>query len=49
MKYIATGRVHPERANISFGPIAWEIPGQGNVVASCELITSDHRAQHCHA
>ena len=36
MKYIATGRIHPERADISFGSIAWAIPDQGKVVARCE-------------
>lgn len=36
MKYIATGRVHPERADVNFGPVAWAIPDQGQVVARCE-------------
>lgn len=36
MRYIATGRVHPERADIHFGPIEWQIPEQGRVVAQCD-------------
>ena len=36
MRYIATGRVHPERADIRFGPVAWQIPGNGRVVAQCD-------------
>lgn len=36
MRYIATGRIHPERANVHFDPIEWLIPEQGKVVAQCE-------------
>ena len=36
MRYIATGRVHPERADIRFNPIEWQIPDYGRVVARCE-------------
>jgi len=36
MKYIATGRVHPERADVTFGPVRWHIPARGSVAASCE-------------
>lgn len=36
MRYIATGRVHPERSGIGFLPIEWRIPGQGAVVVHCE-------------
>lgn len=36
MRYIATGRLHPERAGIGFSPIEWQIPGQGAVVIHCE-------------
>ncbi|MEN9659186.1 MAG: hypothetical protein RL571_2651 [Pseudomonadota bacterium] len=36
MRYIATGRVHPERADIQFGPIEWQIPDKGRVVAQCD-------------
>lgn len=36
MRYICTGRVHPERADISFGRIEWQIPDDGRVVAQCE-------------
>ncbi|TAL91666.1 MAG: hypothetical protein EPN46_11585 [Candidimonas sp.] len=36
MRYIATGRVHPERADIRFGPIEWEILDQGRVIAQCD-------------
>lgn len=36
MRYIATGRVHPERADIRFGPIEWQIPDQGRVIAQCD-------------
>ena len=35
-RYIATGRVHPERADINFSQIIWEIPDEGRVVASCD-------------
>ena len=35
MRYIATGRVQPERADIRFTPIEWRIPEHGNVVAYC--------------
>ncbi len=35
MKYVATGRIHPERADISFGPIVWRISEQERVKASC--------------
>ncbi|MBK8209769.1 MAG: hypothetical protein IPK78_07105 [Rhodospirillales bacterium] len=36
MNYLATGRIHPERADINFGPMLWQIPDQGKVIASCE-------------
>lgn len=36
MRYIATGRVHPERADIRFNPIEWQIPDYGRVVVRCE-------------
>lgn len=36
MRYIVTGRVHPERADIRFGPIEWKIPDQGRVLAQCD-------------
>ena len=36
MRYIATGRVHPERADIHFNEIEWTIPDQGRVVAQCD-------------
>ena len=36
MQYIATGRVHPERANVHFSRIEWTIPEQGRVVAQCD-------------
>ena len=35
MKYIVTGRVHPERADINFSKIVWEVPDDGTVVAEC--------------
>jgi len=35
MRYIATGRIHPERADISFNRIEWKIPEQGRVIAQC--------------
>jgi hypothetical protein len=36
MRYIVTGRVHPERADIRFGPIQWQIPGEGQVTTKCD-------------
>jgi hypothetical protein len=36
MKYIITGRVHPERADISFSKIVWQVPDDGIVSAECD-------------
>jgi hypothetical protein len=36
MKYICTGRVHPERADISFSRVAMNFQGGGSAVASCD-------------
>ena len=36
MRYVATGRIHPERADIRFGPIEWKIPDDGRAVAQCD-------------
>ena len=36
MRYVVTGRVHPERADISFSHIQWQLPGGGTAAASCE-------------
>jgi hypothetical protein len=36
MRYVATGRVHPERADISFSRIEWRIADQDRVVAQCD-------------
>ena len=36
MKYIVTGRVHPERADISFSRVEMGFEGGGTVVASCD-------------
>lgn len=36
MRYVATGRVHPERADIRFGPVEWQMPEHGRVVAQCD-------------
>ncbi len=36
MRYVVTGRIIPERADIRFSPIEWRIPGQGTVVAHCD-------------
>jgi hypothetical protein len=36
MKYICTGRVHPERADVSFSRIEMKLEGGGNAVASCD-------------
>ena len=36
MKYVVTGRVHPERANISFGRIEMKLEGGGLAVATCD-------------
>ena len=36
MRYVVTGRVHPERADINFGRIEWQIQAGGRAIASCE-------------
>lgn len=36
MRYVVTGRVHPERADISFSQIQWQLHGGGTATASCE-------------
>jgi hypothetical protein len=36
MKFIITGRVHPERADIKFGPIEWTLEDDGHVTAQCD-------------
>jgi hypothetical protein len=36
MRYVVTGRVHPERGDISFDPVEWQIPDHGRVVAQCD-------------
>lgn len=36
MKYFATGKVIPERANICFPQISWDIPDAGRVVVQCD-------------
>lgn len=36
MKYIVTGKVHPERADISFSKIVWEVPNDGTVTTQCD-------------
>ena len=36
MRYVVTGRVHPERADINFSQIEWQVPDQGRVVAQCD-------------
>ncbi len=36
MRYIVTGRVHPERADIRFGPITWQMLDQGRVIVQCD-------------
>jgi hypothetical protein len=36
MRYIATGRVHPERAQIMISPIEWQIPDDGRVVVQSD-------------
>ena len=35
-KYVITGRVHPERADISFGRIEMKLSGDQSAVASCD-------------
>jgi len=48
MKYIVTGRVHPERADISFGRIEMKLKGDGIAVATCDAsqITITLDVQH---
>lgn len=36
MRYVVTGRIHPERADIRFSTVEWQIPNDGRVVASCD-------------
>jgi hypothetical protein len=36
MKFICTGRVHPERADISFSRVEINFEGGGSAVASCD-------------
>jgi hypothetical protein len=36
MRYVATGRIHPERADIRFTRIEWNIPEYGRVFAQCD-------------
>jgi hypothetical protein len=35
MRYVVTGRVQPERADVRFSPIEWKVPDQGRVVVQC--------------
>lgn len=35
-RYIVTGKACPERADINFTQVVWNIPGEGKVTASCE-------------
>jgi hypothetical protein len=36
MKYVITGRVHPERADIAFGRVEMKLGDSGTAVASCD-------------
>jgi hypothetical protein len=36
MKYVITGRVHPERADISFSRVEMKLGGGGSATASCD-------------
>jgi len=36
MRYVVTGRVHPERADIHFPTVKWQIPDVGKAVAYCD-------------
>ena len=36
MKYVVTGRVHPERADVSFGRVKMGFEGGGTAIASCD-------------
>jgi hypothetical protein len=36
MKYICTGRIHPERTDVSFSRIELKFAGGGGAVASCD-------------
>jgi hypothetical protein len=36
MRYVVTGRVHPERADIHFSNVEWKIPKDGRVFARCD-------------
>lgn len=36
MRYVVTGRIHPERADINFGRIEWQMQAGGRAIASCE-------------
>lgn len=36
MRYVVTGRVLPERANINFSRVQWHVPEDGQVFAQCD-------------
>jgi len=36
MRYVVTGRVQPERADVQFTPIEWQVPDRGRVVVHCD-------------
>lgn len=36
MKFLVTGRVHPERADVSFGRVELQLNGGGRAIAACE-------------
>ena len=36
MKYVCTGRVHPERADVSFSRVEMKVEEGWNAVASCD-------------
>lgn len=36
MKYVVIGRVHPERADVSFSKIGMNLQGGGSAIASCD-------------
>src|SRR5262249_16103737 len=36
MKYLATGPIHPQRADLSFNPIGMQLNGGGSAIATCE-------------
>ncbi len=44
MRYIVTGKVLPERADINFSKVEWHSDGDGSVSAVCDSLNQGHAA-----